>query len=86
MERFETIKLDKTTTLQKDGMEIIAYIAGVNSGAYGLPYVIAVRVWARKWFFKKFFYREMKLNIWDVKQLRDECDKVIKWHNETKGK
>jgi hypothetical protein len=25
------------------------------------------------------------LNIWEVKQLRDECDKVIKWHDETKG-
>lgn len=85
MERFDTIKLDKTTTLQKEGMEIKAYIAGVNSGAYELPYVIAVRVWARKWFFRKFFYNEMKLNIFEVRRLRDECDKVIKWYDETKG-
>lgn len=84
MEKFETIKIDKTTTLQKEGMEITAYIAGVNSGAYQLPYVISVRVWAKKWFFKKFFYREMKLNIFEVKNFRDECDKVIKWHEENK--
>ncbi len=84
MKQFDTIKLDKTTTLQKDGMEITAYIAGVNSGMYGLPYVISVRVWAKKWFFKKFFYREMKLNIHEVKQFRDECDKVIQFYNETK--
>jgi mRNA interferase HigB len=27
----------------------------------------------------------MKLNIFEVRQLRDECDKVIKWYDETKS-
>lgn len=81
MERFETIKFNKTVTLEKEGMEISAYIAGVNSGVYQLPYVIQVRVWAKKWFFKKFFHKEMHLNLWEVKQLRDECNKVIEFYN-----
>ncbi len=76
MKRFETIKFDKTKTLQKEGMEISSYIAGVNSGVYGLPFVISVRCWASKWWFKKFFYREMKLNIFEVRQLKEEFDKV----------
>ena len=86
MRDFETIKIDQTTVLSKEGMELSAYIAGVNSGAYQLTYVIKVRVWSKKWIFKKFFYKEMELNLFQVKLLRDECDKVIKWHDETKTK
>ncbi len=82
--KFETVKIESTTKLKIDGMEISAYIAGVNSGVYGLPYVIEVRTWARKWFFNKFFYRKMKLNIHDVTHLRDECNKVIEYYNQTK--
>jgi len=81
MKQFETIKFDKTKTLQKEGMEISSYIAGVNSGVYGLPFVIAVRCWASKWGFKKFFYREMKLNIFEVRQLKLELDKAIEFYD-----
>jgi len=81
MKQFETIKFDKTKTLQKEGMEISSYIAGVNSGVYGLPFVIAVRCWASKWGFKKFFYREIKLNIFEVRQLKQELDKVIEFYD-----
>jgi len=80
MKRFETIKFDKTKTLQKEGMEISSYISGVNSGVYRLPFVIAVRCWASKWWFKKFFYLEMKLNIFEVRQLKEELDKVIEFY------
>jgi hypothetical protein len=81
-QKFEMIKINQTTIIEKDGMELEAYIAGVNSGAYGLPFVIVVRTWARKWFWKKFFYREMKLSLRQVMMLRDECQKVIDWNNE----
>lgn len=82
MKKFDTVKIDKTTTLQIEGMTIQAYIAGVNSGEYGLPFVITVKTWARKWFFKKFFVREMKLNIHEVMLLKDECEKVIEFFNQ----
>ena len=81
MKRFDTIKFNKTKTLQKEGMEIKSYVAGVNSGAYSMPFVISVRCWASKWVFKKFFYREMKLNIFEVKQLKEELDKVIEFYD-----
>ena len=83
MEKFDTIIIDSTTTLRKEGMEISAFIAGVNSGAYGLPYVIKVRVWAKKWFFRKFFHNEMHLNIHQVRMLRDECEKVLEFANKS---
>ncbi len=78
-EKFETIKIDKTVCLQKDGIEFSAYIAGVNSGMYQLPFVIVVRTWASKWGFKKFFWRELKLNINEVKMLHKELGKVIEY-------
>lgn len=78
-DRFETITISKTAIVEKEGLEISAFIAGVNSGAYGLPFVIRVSTWAHKWWFKKFFYCEAKLNYDEVKQLRDECDKVIRY-------
>jgi hypothetical protein len=81
MKLFDTVEINRTTVMQKDGIEIRACIAGVNSGAYELPFVIQVRTWASKWFFKKFFYREMRLNIHEVIALKEECDKVIEWHN-----
>ncbi len=84
MKKFETIKIDRTQvsniTLLKDGMEIECYIAGVNSGVYGLPFVVSVKTWASKWFFKKFFRREMKLNIHEVKALKEELEKVISFY------
>jgi len=87
MKRFEAIKFERKTTLKKEGMEICSYIAGVNSGAYGLPFVISIRCWARKWWFKKFFYRAMKLSVFEVKQLKEELDKVIElYENRTKTK
>jgi len=83
MKRFKTVTFESKTVLAVDGMEINSYIAGVNSGMYGLPFVISVRCWARKWFFSKFFCREMKLNLKQVRELRDELDFVInQFHNE----
>lgn len=82
MGKFEEIKFDKTTSLQKDGMEISAFIAGVNSGQYNLPFLISVKVWARKWFFKKFFYREMHLDLHEIKILKNECEKVLNYYEE----
>lgn len=79
--RFDTIKIDKSTCLQKEGMKIQAYIAGVNSGQYCLPFVIKVSTWAKKFGFKKFFYREMQLSIHEVKTLKEECEKVIEFYN-----
>lgn len=72
-----TVKMENKTTLAIDGMEIQAFIAGVNSGMYQLPFCIEVRTWAKKWFFTKFFYRSMKLNLYQCKMLRDELTKVI---------
>jgi hypothetical protein len=79
MGKFKTIKIESKTIIHQEGMEIEGYIAGVNSGMYGLPYVIVVRTWARKWFWRKFFKREMKLNLMQVKEFRKECDKVIEY-------
>lgn len=62
MGKFNTITIDKTILVEKEGMEICAFIAGVNSGEYGLPFVIRVSTWARKWWFKKFFECEAWLN------------------------
>lgn len=84
MKKFDTLKIEKTTTLQKDGMEISAYIAGVNSGVYSLPYVISVETWASKWGFKKFFRREMKLDIQQIKFLKKELETVIEFHESIK--
>ena len=81
MKRFETLKINKATTIQKDGIEISAFIAGVNSGVYNLPYVIEVRTWASKWFFKKFFYRDMKLSIHEVRLLKKELEQVIEFYD-----
>lgn len=75
--RFETVKIDRSIQFYKDGIEISAFIAGVNSGVYGFPFVIAVRTWARNWFFKKFFYREIHLNMEEVAALHNELGKVV---------
>lgn len=80
--RFDTVYFSSTTVLKKEGIEIKGFIAGVNSGMYSLPYVIQVSTWASKWFWSKFFRREMKLNLMQVRQLREECDKVIKFYEE----
>lgn len=80
MERFKTLKFERKTTIVSEGIEISCFIAGVNSGAYQLPFVIAVRTWAKKWWFKKFFYREMELNIHQIKELKTELDKVITYY------
>ena len=71
------IVIDRTTVLQKDGMEINMYIAGVNSGVYEPPFVVSIRVWARKWIFKKFFTRKMQLSLSEMIFLRDELNKAI---------
>jgi len=78
-EFFETSIVDKTKPVEKEGMEITAFIAGVNSGMYEMPFCIQVRTWARKWWFKKFFYCEAKLNLEELKRLRNEFDKAIKF-------
>lgn len=82
MGRFQQIKIDKTTSFKKEGMEINAYISGVNSGQYSLPFVIKVKVWSRKWFFEKFFYREMKLDLDEIKILMNECQNVLRYYEE----
>jgi hypothetical protein len=85
MKKFNELKFNRSMSIEKEGMEISAYLAGVNSGAYSMPFVISVRTWARKWFFKKFFYREMYLNIFEVKELKEECERVIEfWEQEKK--
>ena len=76
-DRFKTVRVDRSTVVWKDGMEISAYIAGVNSGVYGLPFVIEVKTWAKKWWFKEFFVRKITLNMDDVELLHDELSKVI---------
>lgn len=83
MSKFDTVHIEKYTSIIKEGMEIKAYIAGVNSGSYELPFVISVKTWAKKFLFKKFFLREMKLNIFEVKLLRDELNKAIEFYNNT---
>lgn len=82
--RFETLKFERSVKIQKEGMEIQSYLAGVNSGAYGLPYVISVRTWARKWFWRKFFYSEIQLNLMEVRQLKEECEKVLDYFDRSK--
>lgn len=84
MNRFETVIVDKTAVVERDGLEISCFIAGVNSGVYGLPYIIQVRTWASKWGFKKFFFREAHLTINDVTKLKNECDKVIAFYHANK--
>ncbi len=77
MSKFSTVTIEHKTTMTTNGMSIKAFIAGVNSGEYGLPFVIQVSTWASKWGFKKFFYREMKLNIFEMRALKAELDKAI---------
>lgn len=84
MKKFDTIKFDDSKVLKKDGMEIRSYIAGVNSGVYNLPFVIEVSCWARKWIFSKFFKRSMRLNLFQVKQLKSELEKVVDHFEEKK--
>lgn len=74
---FETVKINKTVIVEKEGLEISAFIAGVNSGVYGLPFCIQVSTWARKLWFKRFFFVEAKLNLEELKALRNEFDKAI---------
>lgn len=84
MTNFKEIKIERSTVIWRDGIEISAYIAGVNSGMYEFPFVVEVRTWARKWWFKKFFYREIQLNSWEVELLHDELGKVLDHFNKTK--
>jgi len=81
MGRFEMLKFDRNVKIYKKGMEIGAYIAGVNSGVYELPFIVYVRVWSFG-LFKRFFYKEMRLNLWEVKLLKEECEKVIEFYKE----
>ena len=76
---FKEVKIEYKTTIVTEGMEISAYIAGVNSGAYSLPFVIEVKTWASKFWFKKFYTRKMELRYTEVVALRDECNKVIEY-------
>jgi hypothetical protein len=78
---FKTVSIKASTIIQKDGIEIKSYIAGVNSGIYGIPFVISVETWASKWGFKKFFHRKLSLGLEEMTDLRDELDKAIKHLN-----
>lgn len=80
--RFNHLMFEKTFNIQKEGMRIYGYIAGVNSGQYSLPFVISVQTWAKKWWFRKFFTMETKLNIMEMKQLRRELDTAIEYFEE----
>ncbi len=82
MSDFNTVTIDKMTVIERHGMKLKAYIAGVNSGVYGLPFIIEVSVWAKKWWFKKFFYYKMELSRYQTKVLRDECNKVLEYFEE----
>lgn len=74
--KFDEITFDRLVKITKKGMEITSYIAGVNSGAYGLPFIVSVRVW--KWgIFKRFLYKEMRLSLYEIKTLKEELEKVI---------
>jgi hypothetical protein len=84
--RPEMIKIDKTTIIEKEGMVIRAFIAGVNSGVYDMPFVIKISCWARKWFFKKFFHCEMQLQIKELELLKGEIDKSIELYYKKIGK
>ena len=77
---FEMIGIKGTSVLKKDGIEIQAFIAGVNSGMYQMPFVIEVRTWAKKWWFEKFYYRALRLDIQQLRVLKAEIDKVVEWH------
>ncbi len=77
---FSTLKIDKTFSLGVEGIEIKSYIAGVNSGVYSLPYVISVRTWAKKFWFKRFFEKRVSLDLKEVILLRDELNQVIKFY------
>jgi len=83
MKKFDMLKYDRNVRISKKGMEIGAYIAGVNSGMYQLPFIVYVRVWSYG-IFRRIFYKEMRLNIWEVKQLKEECEKVIEFYNNKK--
>lgn len=79
MKKFEELNFKSNFEIINEGMEISCHIAGVKSRAYSLPFVITVRTWAKKWFFRKFFVRQMKLSLWQMKQLRNELDKAINY-------
>jgi hypothetical protein len=82
-ENFKTIKFVKTTRVVVEGAEISCYIAGVNSGMYGFPFIVSINVWTKKWFWKKFFQKKIELNYWEVKQLHEELGKVLNHFNNT---
>jgi hypothetical protein len=75
--RFEQVTIDKTTVVEKEGLEICAFIAGVNSGMFGLPFCIQVRAWTSFLWFKKFFFVQAKLNLEELKRLQNEFQKAI---------
>ena len=81
---FKTVNIKRSVIIQKEGIEISCFIAGVNSGVYGEPFVVKVRAWAKEWFGRKFFVQELKLSRWDMIQLRDELNKVIEYLDEQK--
>jgi hypothetical protein len=74
---FDTVVIDKTEIIGREGLEISAFIAGVNSGAYGLPFCIQVRAWAGKFWFSKFFFVQANLDLEEMKRLRNELDNAI---------
>lgn len=80
--KFKQVKFEKTKKLSIEGMEIVSFISGVSSGVYTMPFVISVRCWASKFGFKKFFRREMHLNIFEVRELKEELEKVLEYHKE----
>lgn len=84
MGKHQTIRIDRKEVITRDGMDVCAFIAGVNSGAYGLPFCIIVRAWHPFLWMRKFFWREAKLTEKEVRELHAELGRVIETIDATK--
>ena len=84
--RFETLTFDKTVKWETSGMRIKCFIAGVNSGAYGLPFVVEVSTWIKTFWGRKKYYRTIHLTRWEIKRLRDELTNVLNYVEEQENK